>query len=140
MNTNTQQISAVTLTAGAGATTLATSIAAENISVSSDCVSVAASAAFENTSLIASATLTVKLQKRDDGGTYTDILTKTYTLRGALGLLVKDRAFPTFLAAAGYDGDDFGTVQARIIASCTGANVDVLDGALRIQYTDQDLT
>jgi hypothetical protein len=130
----------ITLTAGAGATTLMEGPVAGDgsntpaLGVPYEGVLAAGDVLAETASAVGAATLTLKVQKRDDGGTYTDVLTKVIPLRGVLGLLVPDRVTVPFQAHSLYGGQDSGSVQVRVTASCTGANVVISQGELHCQW------
>lgn len=136
-----QQVGTSTLTAGAAAAVIATSVdtgvVGVNLNTPYDAMSCEAALDFENTSLLTGAVATFKVQKRDDAGSWTDVVTRTVTLRGLVGLLAADRAFLTIYATALYTGANFGIETVRMTASCTGANVNILGGSLRVQFADQ---
>lgn len=133
-----------TITAGAGATTLVTGALADaaleyagGANLLGDTVSVTAKLVIENASLLTAATVTVKIQHNFDSTSWVDAHSETYTLRGLIGLVAADRAFVTILASVQYTGTETpGASQARMVISCTGANVSVSNVSLRCQFVD----
>lgn len=119
-----------TLVADAAASQLCLSGVFADVSVPYERVPTHVTLLAENPSLTTNAVLTVKLQAQMDGGNWEDLETRQAALRGAVGLVVADRVTVTCFGLPLYTGDNVGSVRVRLIASCTGGNVNIVSGEM----------
>lgn len=121
------------ITAGAAAAVLATD--SDRALETDKAVLCAASLSVSNSSLLTTATVTVKLQKSEDAGSnWTDLVTKVYALTGAIGALIPSVASPAIQAAATRAAA--GNVRTRLTVSCTGANVSVSEWGFTTRWAE----
>lgn len=130
----------ITVTAGAGNTVI---INAEPSSSNTgnlspgQCLSTLTHAVVENSSLLTAATVVFTVQRKCDTGSWTDLVSETYTLRGLVGLIAADRVSSGLCAQAPYVGTlDDGIVAVRLVVSCTGASIKVLNASMHTRYID----
>lgn len=130
-NVKTQQGSSTGITAGAAATVLLSD--GDRPVAAGKGVQADATLSLTTTNLLASATVTAKIQKSTDGGSnWTDSVTKVFTLTGAALNVIPATRDPAFSATC--DRATAGNVRTRLTVSCTGANITVNESGLTTRW------
>lgn len=119
------------ITAGAAATTLETS--PDYALDAGKSLLVDASLNVVNTSLLATATVTVTVDRSDNAGSsWANVATKSYSLAGAVGVLIPSVATPAFACLA--TRATAGNSRVRLTVACTGANVTVTERGISVRW------